>query len=298
MAQYKRKNIEANAIGADQIALDNDKYLKAENFAKDGFVNILKVKEDNTVEIPALDAAVSLLESADAASLQSAKDYTDAQVISEQNSRIAGDDATLASANLYTDNAIAAIPPVDLSAYETIVNVDSKDAATLASANLYTDNAIAAIPPVDLSEIESDIAQLKLDVDAVELVAGQAQIEVDAVELRVGTLESETDQAQSDIISLDGRVDTLEGLVIDVSTHTGNFNASPYKIHLVSGEALVKLPAPSLNKIVTIKKTGSDLVTLEPHQTEQIEGAAANYLLTSTRQSATLVSDGTDWFII
>jgi len=176
--------------------------------------------------------------------------------------------------------------------------VDSKDADTLADANLYTDNAIAAIPPVDLTAIEADIAQLQLDVDAVELVAGQAQLEVDALELRVGTLETEMDTAQADIVSLDGRVDTLEGLVMNVHVHSGNLNAAPYKIYLLSGVSTVKLPAPSINKTLMIKKTGSDLVTLEPHHTEQIEGVAANYLLTSTRQSVTLVSDGTDWFII
>lgn len=370
MAQYKRKNIQDNAIGADQIALDNNEFLKAENFAGNGFVNILKVNADDVVEFPViplmpgvdatepnqlirlaqLEVEVSALETADANNLQAAKDYTDAEIaaippvdlsayateqyVDDAIAAIPGvdlsayetivnvdskDAATLAASNLYTDNAIAAIPPVDLTGYATEqyvddaiaaipsidlsnyynkTEVDSKDADTLAAANLYTDNAIAAIPPVDLSVIQGEVDQLQIDVDAVEVVAAQAQLEVDAVELRVGTLEADMTQAQSDIVSLDGRVDTLEGLVMNIHVHTGNLNASPYKIYLLSGVSLVKLPSPGINKTVTIKKTGSDLVTLEPHNTEQIEGAAANYLLTSTRQSATLVSDGTDWFII
>lgn len=200
MAQYKRKNIENNAIGVDQIALDNGLFLKAENAAKTGFINILRVTSDDIVEIPF---------------------------------------------------------------YETIANVDSKDADTLSSANTYTDNAIAAIPPVDLTQIESDVSQLQLDVTA-----------------------------------LDERVDTLEGLVTNVQNHTGNLNASTFKIYLLTGVSTVKLPNPVLGHTVTIKKTGSDLVTLEPHSTEKIEGTTSNYLLTSTRQSVTLVSDGTDWFII
>lgn len=97
---------------------------------------------------------------------------------------------------------------------------------------------------------------------------------------------------------LASRTKVLEDLVINVSSRTGSFNASPFKIHLVTGVATVRLPNPVLNHTVTIKKTGSDLVTLEPHQTEKIEGVAANYLLTSTRQSVTLVGNGTDWFII
>jgi hypothetical protein len=100
------------------------------------------------------------------------------------------------------------------------------------------------------------------------------------------------------IDELASRATALQNRLANVQTHTGNFNASPFKIHLVSGEALVKLPAPVLNHTVTIKKTGEDLLTLEPHGAEQIEGSASNYLLTSTRQSVTLVSDGTDWFII
>ena len=199
------------------------------------------------------------------------------------------------SAKDYTDAEIAAIPGVDLSNYYNKTEVDNKDSATLTAANLYTDNAVAAI---DVSGIQSDVAQLQIDVDAVELAVGQAQLEVDAVELRVGALETDMTQVQSDIVSLDGRVDTLEGLVMNIHVHTGNLNASPYKIYLLSGASIVTLPNPGINKTLTIKKTGSDLVELAPHGAEKIEGAAANYLLTSTRQSVTLVSDGTDWFII
>jgi len=97
---------------------------------------------------------------------------------------------------------------------------------------------------------------------------------------------------------LANRLVDLQKRIANVQAHTGNFNASPFKIHLVSGESEVTLPAPVLNHTVTIKKTGEDLVTLIPHGSEQIEGSESNYLLTSTRQSVTLVSDGTDWFII
>ena len=242
MAQYKRKNIENNAIGADQIALDNNEYLKAENAAGNGFINILRVKADDTIEIPFYETIVNV-------------DSKDAD--------------TLSSANTYTDDAIAAIPPVDLTGYATEQYVDDAIAAippvdlTGYATEQYVDDAIAAIVPVDLTQIESDISQLQLDVTA-----------------------------------LDGRVDTLEGLVTNVQNHTGNLNASAFKIYILTGTSTVRLPNPVLGRTVTIKKTGSDLVTLEPHNTEKIEGVAANYLLTSTLQSATLVSNGTNWFII
>jgi hypothetical protein len=270
------------------------------------------------------------------------------------------DAATLASANLYTDDAIAAIPPVDLTGYATEQYVDDAIAAiptvdlTGYATEQYVDDAIAAIPPVDLTQIESDIDDLEVlananaaDIDDLEILANANAADIDDLELEMALKETivnvdskdaatlasanlYTDDAvsnvtvdltgyateqyvddaiaaipsvdlteiESDIAALDGRVDTLEGLVINVSSHNGNFNASPYKIHLVTGVATVKMPNPGLNKIVTIKKTGSDLVTLEPHNTEKIEGVAANYLLTSTLQSVTLVGNGTDWFII
>ena len=78
-----------------------------------------------------------------------------------------GDAATLSSANLYTDNSIAAIPAVDLSAYETIVNSNAGDATTLSSANTYTDTSIAAIPAVDLSSYETIVNSNAGDVQAV-----------------------------------------------------------------------------------------------------------------------------------
>ena len=70
--------------------------------------------------------------------------YTKAEVDSK-------DATTLSSANTYTDSAILAIPPVDLSLYETIVASDANDASTLVSAQEYTDSAIGAIPPTDIS---------------------------------------------------------------------------------------------------------------------------------------------------
>jgi len=112
------------------------------------------------------DDQINAVES-DISSLQSSKadkTYVDLQ-----------DDAKLAEAKSYTDAQIATIPPVDLSSYETIVNVDSKDAAKLAEAKSYTDSQIAAIPAVDLSGYYT-----KPEVDAKE----------SALDARLDTLEA------------------------------------------------------------------------------------------------------------
>jgi hypothetical protein len=91
------------------------------------------------------------------------------------------DAATLASANEYTDSAIAAIPPVDFTGYAT---------------EQYVDDAIAAIPEVDLSQIESDIDDLEAftqaiqsDLDDVEALANANAGSIDDLESRVGELE-------------------------------------------------------------------------------------------------------------
>jgi uncharacterized delta-60 repeat protein len=84
------------------------------------------------------------------------------------------DSSSAAASTEYVDEAIAAIPPVDLSAYATTEYVDTNfallsdlsnyatlsevsdfDAAVLAEAKDYTDLQIAAIPPVDLSAYET-----------------------------------------------------------------------------------------------------------------------------------------------
>ena len=101
----------------------------------------------------------------DAVTLSSANSYTDTSIAAIPPTDLtsyetivnseAGDATTLSSANTYTDTSIAAIPAVDLSSYETIVNSNAGDATTLSSANTYTDTSIAAIPAVDLSSYET-----------------------------------------------------------------------------------------------------------------------------------------------
>jgi hypothetical protein len=86
----------------------------------------------------ALDAAdaeeAALRIAGDAATLASANAYTDTSVATEARARIAGDAATLASANAYTDTSVAA---------EAKLRAEG-DAKTLASANNYTDTSVAS----------------------------------------------------------------------------------------------------------------------------------------------------------
>lgn len=72
-------------------------------------------------------------------------DVTSKKIVNVAN----GTDDTDAVNKGQLDDAIAAIPPVDLTGYAT---------------EEYVDDAIAAIPPVDLSQIETDISDLQDDV--------------------------------------------------------------------------------------------------------------------------------------
>jgi len=83
-----------------------------------------------------------------------------------------------------------------------------------------------------------------------------------------------------------------------VESQSINFTAVHDRTYLTTGALLIQLPPTTNNTSITIKKKDDQIVTLLPHGLDKIEGVNANYQLTSIRESATLVSDGTDWFRI
>jgi uncharacterized protein YoxC len=60
----------------------------------------------------------------------------------------------------------------------------------------------------------------------------------------------------------------------------------------------VTLPAPQANKTLYIKKIGGSTITLIRSGAVKIDNVAANKILTSEKESVTLITDGVDWFII
>jgi len=75
-----------------------------------------------------------------------------------------------------------------------------------------------------------------------------------------------------------------------------------YLVDTTGGAIAVQLPAPALNAIITIKDSGfvslANNITLVRAAAEKIEGVAATYELNSNGGSWTVVSDGTDWYIL
>jgi len=181
------------------------------DFATTTYVN----DEDDAVEVAAnlyTDGAVTGLASTT---------YVDTQ-----------DGVTLSSANTYTDTSIAAIPAVDLSSYETIVNseagdanaiataetyADDGDSATLLSANTYTDTSIAAIPATDLSAYSTTVEVEALPVSTFTNDAGYITSAPDSQTLSFATPNlTISDGNTVDLSALSG------GNVTSVNTQIGD----------------------------------------------------------------------------
>jgi hypothetical protein len=121
------------------------------------------------------------------------------EVLFEKNAREHQVSNAVIESKAYTDAQIAAIPAVDLTPFETIANVDSKDAAKLAEAKAYTDAKIAAIPPLDISGkadrsyVDSQDAAIQSELDNLEGYSQDLRDDVDGHETRIVALEAKVD---------------------------------------------------------------------------------------------------------
>jgi hypothetical protein len=86
--------------------------------------------------------------------------------------------------------------------------------------------------------------------------------------------------------------------VTSTGTTTAGSTAGTDYVYLVSVAATIALPSPTGNKnSYTIKRTGAGLVTITT-PSGVIEGGSSSININVQNVSLTLVSDGTDWFII
>ncbi len=128
----------------------------------------------------------------------------------------------------------------------------------------------------DLSDLSNEVQDQQTQIDDVNLV-------LDTHELRLEALE------------------TSSLAIPQVVLKSADFSASFNSIYVVTNtvdDIEVLLPSPEANKIMEIKKLGSNLVTLVRSGSEKIDGVATNKSLTSAKESVTLTTDGVDWFII
>jgi hypothetical protein len=79
-------------------------------------------------------------------------------------------------------------------------------------------------------------------------------------------------------------------------------NGKMYPINPAGATLNIQLPAPSASIHIVVKDLSGDLlnktVTIVRNGTESIDGQASNLVLSSDFESATLLSDGVDWYLI
>lgn len=87
-----------------------------------------------------------------------------------------------------------------------------------------------------------------------------------------------------------------------IESYTADFSASYEKVHLIdtaTSSVDAQLPAAKSGKSVIIKWLGgSNQATITPQVGDNIDGSSGAKTLTSINQSLSLMSDGSDWFII
>ncbi len=102
---------------------------------------------------------------------------------------------------------------------------------------------------------------------------------------------------------------TLRQAGIDTQGQVGDVNLVSTEITLAGGYYLanssggtfaLNLPNPTTGSIITIKKISSDSndVRINRFLTDKIEGENADYIITTQFEAITLITDGTDWYIV
>lgn len=90
--------------------------------------------------------------------------------------------------------------------------------------------------------------------------------------------------------------------VSSISANTTLSNNVLYFVDTTGGPLNLTLPAPSTSLYIIVKDSGgafnTDNITLVRPGTEEIEGVAADYVYEVTRGSLTIVSDGTNYFLV
>ena len=116
---------------------------------------------------------------------------------------------------------------------------------------------------------------------------------------------SDSDTALATQQSIKAYVDSsVAAGVFDVNSVSINTNAVANQTYLVDssgGVVQITLPTPTINTFIRVKdSTGSANsfnITVARNGSEDIDGAAADYILDSNLEAKTFVSDGTDWFV-
>lgn len=165
---------------------------------------------------------------------------------------------------------------------------------------------------IDVSALQAEIDAAEVDILALQNDMSTAQSDISSLQAadvlldsRVDDLETDMTAAQGDIlalqavdISLDSRIDDLENAQLVLEARAANFNAAYNDLYVCSNNISAQLPAPMVNGVIRFKVVGSNNLTLVRNGAENIDGVAADLILSSEKEAVTIISDGTDWFLI
>lgn len=148
--------------------------------------------------------------------------------------------------------------------------------------------------PEILEKLQEDLNDLQLELQTVS-------DKVDVLEGNVADIVDENIEQQDTLDDHETRITDIEGILqTEIVFKNSSFLSEYRKVFIVTGSGNINatLPAPQVGKSLYIKKLGTGDVTLVRNGSEKIDNIASNKILTSTKESATLISDGVDWFII
>ena len=111
-------------------------------------------------------------------------------------------------------------------------------------------------------------------------------------------MRSSLDQRVKDLEALGGSVDTIYTLPYVAKTATYTVTSSDYLINCTANSFTVRLPtaADIAGRSYVIKNSGTGIITIDATLSQTIDGNLTIDLY--QYDSATIVSDGTNWIII
>lgn len=123
--------------------------------------------------------------------------------------------------------------------------------------------------------------------------------------LQIGTdLQINSDPgATGELLSSNGAAATPSWKTLAEVPHPRTTQAAPYpivatdEVVLMTGTGNATLPVPTDGKLVVVKNIGVGVITVVPNAAETIDGGP-NFGLPVQYDSVTVVSDGTNWFVI
>jgi hypothetical protein len=159
-----------------------------------------------------------------------------------------------------------------------------------------------------LDRLTMNVLALDNSVDTALVNTGNNQAQIDALiaadvvfDSRIDAIEISDTAQNLTLVDHESRIDALESTPVSafsLEVKSANFAAAYYKTYIITAAVDVQLPVPVLNGRIEIKISSLTPVNILRNGGEKIDFVSANKALVSSEQSVTLVTDGTDWYII